>query len=184
VLFLAFEGHLDEAQQAQLRWTTNLFTDHLGFFVERAAAPTGPYYNVGLLGAAEFSQQAEQSLHYRFTDTNPVGQTSFYRIAQHDFDGQVTYSSVVEISPKVLADNLRVYPNPSQGGILQVANLDTGKPLQLSVHNQLGQCVLHTHLPQVTESQLEWSLPEITPGLYVVTVQQNHRTEHIRWVVQ
>ncbi|MDA9554780.1 T9SS type A sorting domain-containing protein [Pelobium sp.] len=50
---------------------------------------------------------------YSFTDENPYAGTNYYKLAQHDFDGKISYSEIKSVTSKVAQAQLAVYATPS-----------------------------------------------------------------------
>jgi hypothetical protein len=94
------------AKQVDLQWETTEEPDNAGFHVERSAG--GNDWSV----IGEVAAHAGANQRYDFTDAAPLEGTSYYRLRQTDFDGQVSYSPV-ETVEFFGDDRVIIFPNPA-----------------------------------------------------------------------
>ncbi len=151
---------------ARLAWTTASETDNAGFGIE--ASTDGQSFR--RVGWAAGQGSTAQPAAYEFADPDLAryaAPTVYYRLAQTDLNGRVSYSPVraVIADSGLSPDRLTIAPNPAGPGELQVAGAAPDAPLL--VLNAQGREVLRarTDARGVARLQLPATLP---PGLYVV----------------
>ena len=121
-----------------LSWKTASELRNDYFTVERSA--TGETFtNIGeVKGAGTTSQEHT----YGLVDVEPLMGTSYYRLRQTDFNGDVSFSKIIPVtfdgssSPIVM----KVYPNPSKGNELTIEfeGLEEDK-MPVMMYDQLGR---------------------------------------------
>lgn len=109
---------------------------------------------------------------YAHTDTAPLYGRSYYRLKQTDFDGSYTYSKVVVVDydgPRFAS--LHVYPNPLEGGNLDIVvrGLRDQHSVPVQIIDSRGLVVYEESFElesaAVFQRQLKLSLK---PGIYIV----------------
>ncbi|MBX0290319.1 T9SS type A sorting domain-containing protein [Hymenobacter sp. HSC-4F20] len=118
---------------------------------------------------------------YTATDPNPYPGQTYYRLAMHDADGSVTYSTVQVTVPTGAALAV-AYPNPAREE-LRVVLANPALPGALSLVDGRGQVVRRL---QATGSSGPLKLPTagLAPGLYLLRVQQGSHTSTTRVVLE
>lgn len=149
-----------------LRWITASELNNAGFQVQ--ASPDGQrWVDHGSFVTGAGNSASPRS--YAWQEINPAA--TYYRLAQRDFSGTLTYSPVRFVAA-LATPAWGLYPNPASAGTpVQLTGADPAQPID--VYSTLGQ--LTAHYPAGT---LE--LPGLAPGLYLV--RQNART--LRLVVR
>ena len=103
------------AQAAQLDWETASEVNNDYFEVQRRSPRSDEWETIGTVKGAGTSIVSNT---YTFTDqdfdlSEPGSHTYYYRLQQHDFDGQSEYSSIRSITVEVQEpDAISAYPNP------------------------------------------------------------------------
>lgn len=148
----------------QLSWTTAA-EQQVGYFeVERSATAT-TWQPVGRVVAG--NRPGGQS--YSLLDAQPLPGQSYYRLAMHDEDGRVAYSSVQPVG-RGGAFRVQVYPNPAREQV-QVALPLADAPAVLELRNTRGQLVRQLRLPPgLYPAQLQTA--DLPGGVYFLRVQQ------------
>ena len=116
VELIDFKAIAQDNRTALLTWRSASELNNEGFEVERSM--DGAKWEMLDFVPGNGTTQAEQS--YSFTDERPIPGTNYYRLRQVDFDGKFEYSVVRSVSMKGGANGVQVYPNPVQGGMLNV----------------------------------------------------------------
>jgi len=112
-------------------------------------------------------------LHYSAIDYNPYDGTSYYRLMQTDFDGQLSYSNllVVDIVNKP-ADSFNIYPNPFNAFTTIKMNDASNIKTELRIYDVLGADVMNAILiNQITTLETN-NLPS---GIYFYKVIQSDK---------
>ncbi|MBX2846018.1 MAG: T9SS type A sorting domain-containing protein [Saprospiraceae bacterium] len=118
-----FEAERNTNNEVEIRWTTASEFNNDFFALERSSNGLDWQTIATISGAGT----TNTSTNYTYTDTDPNPAISFYRLAQTDIDGTVTYSKVIAVSALNL-ENLLLYPNPATEQIVllgkELANED------------------------------------------------------------
>lgn len=120
VSLLGFTATANE-QNIDLNWMTETELNNAGFGVERSPDAQN-FTEITFVNGAGTTDEPQD---YAYTDTEVTpGQTYFYRLAQTDTDGTVTYSPVVSAqlltgtaNRNSLAEKIHLYPNPARGKV-------------------------------------------------------------------
>ncbi len=109
VTYLFFEAKR-QGQQVLLDWATASEENNARFVVERSgdARQFQPIATIAGHGNSQVRQD------YRLTDTSPLDGINYYRLAQIDYDGSMTYSDIRSVRFDKAASSLQLFPNPVQ----------------------------------------------------------------------
>ncbi len=157
----------------ELNWRTASELNNDLFTIERSTSGEKFYKIDSISGAGTKSSESK----YLAKDLNPNPGLSYYRLKQTDFDGKFTYSKVISV--EIAAQNLwSVYPNPSNGDILNIrlTNQEINKEAYIGVHDVSGK-QLFSQTSKVGTSGLITVEPfqKLTSGMYVITVAVEQR---------
>jgi hypothetical protein len=110
VELISFDAY-KEGSRSRLEWKTAIEINNSHFMIERSADGKD-FREIGeVLGAGT----SLEILDYEFYDKSPVAGSNYYRLAQYDFDGTVSYSEIriVEFDKYLPGTaTVSVYPNP------------------------------------------------------------------------
>jgi hypothetical protein len=112
-------------------------TDH--YEIEHSS--NGQSFSV--IGQVKAAGNSSVKLDYSWLDESPNNGDNFYRVKSVDFDGHLTYSSVIKITLGASANrSIAIYPNPVKGSqlTLQMNNLQKGN-YSVLLFNPAGQQV-------------------------------------------
>ena len=153
--------------QVQVVWVTENEENYTNFTVEHST-DGGKTFNA--LGG----KQATASGTYSLLDKKPLAGLNYYRLKQEDINDIITYSKVVQVqysdlSNKLAANNINVYPNPASSIInIAVTNAVTTKhSYTYWIANSSGLIV-----KQITSQQSTWqpNISNLLPGSYMIKV--------------
>jgi hypothetical protein len=142
-----------------LSWATSSEIDNDYFAVQRSEDGINFYTIETLRGAGHSSSAIEYQYFDAIAESNAV---YYYRLAQYDYDGTVSYSHVIAMKTSVSEPS--VSPNPFVGS-LRVAYLGSA---EIEVFDILGRLV-----ESKTKSEQEEAIlvgASLAPGTYVVAV--------------
>jgi hypothetical protein len=165
-----------------LNWETSSEQDNDFFVVERSR--DGKTFET--LTKIDGAGTSTRSLKYQARDTNPFKGTSYYRLAQTDFDGAMSYYKVLAVKIEGFAEITRLYPNPvhrddqlhvdffsEEDGFVKISIVD---PQGLSTESDL------------TAVKAGVNLFEFTPhfksaGVHVIIIRTRDKAQALRLVV-
>ncbi len=108
---------------------------------------------------------------YQAIDAQLYSGTNYYRVKAVDIDGKLTYSKIIRLENNALDQQIRVYPNPSQGELNLSMNVPAGN-YQIRMINALGQTVHQQSLIHEGGSRsMPLGLPKLNAGIYQVEVR-------------
>jgi hypothetical protein len=108
---------------------------------------------------------------YQATDAQLYSGTNYYRVKAVDIDGKLTYSKIIRLENGSVDQQIRVYPNPSQGELTLGLNIAAGS-YQIRVINAVGQTVYQQPLTHEGGSRsMPLGLPKLNAGIYQVEVR-------------
>lgn len=155
VVLTAFEARRTAATTVALEWATASELHNAGFGVERSV-DGHTFGRIGFVAAQ--SQNSSTALAYTFQDKTATG-PAYYRLAQTDIDGSVTFSPVRYVgSFEGAVATLQLVPNPAAGGLVQAQGLAEGA--MLAVYDVAGRLV--------RPAAATLDVTGLTPGVYVV----------------
>ncbi len=128
----------------ELSWQTASEINNQGFTVERALGETNQFSAIGFVPGSATSATEKQ---YSFKDIPPAASRYKYRLKQIDFNGDFSYSSVIEVENTV-PEHFRLlqnYPNPFRARINPVTTIgydlhESGR-IRLRIFDVLGRTV-------------------------------------------
>jgi hypothetical protein len=131
---------------AQLKWTTANEVNNKGFSIERSTDHTRFFQTIGWVDATTDLQAINR---YEWADPNiRAGHTYYYRLAQTDMDGTITYSDIRSIQWESTASVLQIAPNPASNFIqLSAEGSDLDEVFDVAVINTQGQVIEQHSMP-------------------------------------
>jgi hypothetical protein len=127
--------------KVSLGWATSSEQVNKGFSIERQSNNTnGKFESIGFVASKAPGGNSQTQLYYSFTDEMPsASATNFYRLAQQDLDGKVSYSEVRSL--KLGKETVTmVSPNPSNGAV-NISRTADGKKMNIQVIDQSGKII-------------------------------------------
>ncbi|MET0462654.1 MAG: T9SS type A sorting domain-containing protein [Chitinophagaceae bacterium] len=146
-----------------LQWVTasELNNDH--FNIERSA--DGRTFTT--IGRVQGNGTTSIRQEYRFTDAAPLTGQNYYRLAQVDLDGHVTYSQTRLLSFNAQARVMQLSPNPARSTVHIVLPQAASGQDAVELYNLSGRKVLVQAVSAGT-LQLDADISTLAPGMYIV----------------
>ena len=151
----------------QLIWKTASESNNDFFTLERSS--DGEIFDV-----VEFIPGAGNSnkeLTYRVIDRQPGSEIVWYRLKQTDFDGNFSFSPIIQVNLQDSQIGMNLYPNPanSQPFTLELIGFDPNDLISVSILDISGKEVFQTKLTADHSGRiLEKMNPDLSSGMYVV----------------
>lgn len=153
--------------KALLTWVTSSEINNSHFDVERSTDGK-TFTKVGEVAGSGNSNTVKT---YRFVDELTNAKVTYYRLKQVDFNGDFTYSNIINLNSKGLnaTSTISIYPNPANSSI----SID-GLTEQAFIYDAVGRVVA-----TITENGLV-DVNHLTPGVYFVKTN----TETVKFIKQ
>ena len=164
VELLYFKGET-ENRMVKLEWKTASELNNDYFSIERSV--DGTHY--AELGRVDGNGTTEIAMDYKWFDERPLHGLAYYRLKQVDIGGTFEYSQVIAINFDGSDDTFRIWPNPSNGGVVKLSETASVK-----VFDAFGRLVM-----EKTEA-LEFSTEGLSAGVYII---RNHKGQQQRLIV-
>ena len=171
VELLSFDAQTN-GKTVDLTWTTASESNNAGFDIERSA--DGKTFEK--IGFVKGSGTTSEKHSYMFTDNTPLSKTAYYRLQQVDFDGSKVSSNVISIAPKDEVKGVKVYPNPSENGLIFIEIADGRDAMhRVSTGITITDAVGQTVFQQQTQSDnlLKVDVSAWASGVYFVKSGNN-----------
>jgi len=141
-----------------LYWNTETELNNHGFEVERQNLSSGAWEVISFV-SGKGTTTSQNS--YRFDDYNPNNGNNYYRLKQIDFDGNFSYSKVIQSR---WTRNVIFYPNPTVGSVTITSETDVA----FKIFNIEGKLILHG---QSVNQNIDVS--NLEAGLYLIKLEGN-----------
>lgn len=155
---------IHKGNAVQLSWTALDETNVASHEIQKSTNGSS-FINIGTLVA----QNNPSSYNYTFLDATPAEGNNYYRLRTIDKAGNVTFSNIIKVNNGFRRTDVRVLPNPVQGGVLnlQLLNIASGK-YAISLYSNAGQKVFARSLDLTDGSSTEAvNLPQnLGHGIY------------------
>jgi hypothetical protein len=123
--------------KVDLTWETASETNNDYFVVERSADASSFHDVLTTDGAGTTITH----LSYAECDFSPLPGVSYYRLRQHDFNGDVSYSAIVPVNYSFGNDGITVFPNPAETGanVSVQLNFISAQPVLVVIRDVTGR---------------------------------------------
>jgi len=156
VTLMNFTAKATPERTAALNWATESESLNKGFAIERQASNVnGKYERIGYVASRAINGNSQTALYYNFIDMHPgTGETVFYRLAQEDMDGKISYTEVrvVKFNGQTVS---MIYPNPSTG-LINISRTANGSKMNIQVTDMSGKLI--QQINNVTDSNYKLNI--------------------------
>lgn len=177
VELISFDGKANQ-NHIQLHWRTASEINNQGFEIQKSLNAK----DWKVIGFVEGQGNSLEINDYYFEDeTTIAGRVNYYRLKQMDFDEAFEYSEVLAIYSRKGANDLKIFPNPSDQTFYISFDNPHRQLAQVRVFNQLGVQVLEQAFFSDAK-QFEVMLSQA--GTYIVQVQIGSEVSHHKLVIK
>lgn len=158
-----------ENKGAVLIWKTAQEQNSSHFVIEKSI--NGSLWSgIGRIAAAGNSN-IERT--YSFTDNDPA-QTNFYRVGEHDIDGNIHYTNIISSQCKA-ASTFNVWPNPLRDKIFITLNTESTLRLFIKIFDNKGSLLKIKEISTTQGSnQFSLDLASLPNGLYSLSIESGN----------
>jgi carboxypeptidase T len=169
VHFISFTGKLLPDNTVRLDWKAVTDQLHDYFEVERSVDGTN-FVSIG---------RGPSSVPYWKIDPSPVIGNNYYRIKQVDLDGNVTYSTIVNVYYNPASFRVSVYPNPVKDILNVKINTNAADRYTISIADLAGRTIYSESVVTVSSgAEVNIDLRRNAAQVYILTVK-NSRNETV-----
>ncbi len=163
----------DKERQIELYWNTASETDNKGFELQRKTDERGDFETISWVDGAG---ESTVTLNYSFNDSEvDVNTQYYYQLKQIDFDGSISYSNVVTASLNGLAEEVEVFPNPTDGiSFVKLTDAFSGN-ISLKVFDAKGQLVDQQTFNSQGNAELEINFLNQPEGVYFIQIESQNK---------
>ncbi len=162
VTLTSFTAKPTSTNTVALNWVTSSEIVNKGFRIERqAGGVNGKFESIGFVNSKAVGGNSQNALNYNFIDASPRnGATTYYRLAQENLDGKITFSEVrvVKLNGETVS---MVFPNPSNGAV-NISRTANGKKMNIQVIDMGGRMV--QQFTNITDSNFKLNISK--SGVY------------------
>lgn len=169
VEFLHFAGKV-EKEKIELVWATASERNNEQFEIEFSV--DGNHFET--IGTVRAKGDSNQQQDYTFQHEALHFGKNYYRLKQMDFDGQFSYSKVIQLMVDAPIREIRFYPNPTTTGQIRLAfHTVSDYPIDLSIYDATGRLLQTiTRMPAGSNGQYDYDLTAIGKGLFFIKLEQ------------
>jgi hypothetical protein len=166
-------------ETVELTWKTATEKNNDFFAIERSADGT----DFTLIASLKSAGTTSSVQVYTHSDENPLPGISYYRLAQTDLDGSVSFSQIVKVNFANQANIGQVvtYPNPAISD-MQVKVHNIAGEANLEIYDLTGKLMLSRKITAAEKPTLH--IASFPTGLYTIRVQSANETAISRFLKQ
>ena len=167
ITLVDFDVTAMEEKRVKIDWATESEYNNDFFTVERSDEGL-EWERIALIDGAGNSVTKQSYEHW---DNTPLIGTSYYRLGQTDFDGNVQYTPIKSVNFEGI-EIISAHPNPSDGDVKIIINLTGSYDFEISVYSILGQEVYHSKSSEM-EGFIEKTLDlkYLNSGTYILKIR-------------
>ncbi|MBO0931032.1 T9SS type A sorting domain-containing protein [Fibrella aquatilis] len=178
VELVSFKGQV-AGNTVLLTWSTASERESERFVVQRSS-DASEFIGVGTRQSAGNTNQQQ---YYSLTDESPQHGVNYYRLKQIDRDGSAVYSKAVAIRVDTSQPYASLRENPTDGQAIQLRLYQMTTP-QVRLSALSGQTIAGQLARSSTTEAVYTPASTLTPGLYILTVQEGSVRQAIKVLVK
>jgi hypothetical protein len=166
------------AKNVELRWQTASERSNEFFTLEKSRNGVD-FRPFAAIPSKAKNGNSNEILSYQDIDNEPFSGLSYYRLKQTDTDGTSKYSKMVAVRFETVEEEDRfvVYPNPTEGAVLNIQFLDnTIQKAEISIQDVLGKAVYQQRVSNDGTDLLQIRFQEkLSAGSYLIKIISNDK---------
>ncbi len=164
VTLVSFNAKKINNQHVQLYWTTANEFNSKEFIIERS----GDGISFSEIGRVASAGNSNTEKNYTTKDLAPLSGKNFYRLAELDRSGVITYSSILVINFNGGKPALEIYPNPARQFITVSLTDLPAYNNSIAVYDIAGETVISN--AQVSGNSFKLNVDKLSAGTYFIKV--------------
>jgi hypothetical protein len=175
----SFTAEIIDNAFINLNWVTKTEINNDFFTIEKSLNAQ-IFEVVGIVDGAGNSLTTQN---YHLKDDSPYKGTSYYRLAQTDYDGITVKSDIVSVTVQSIFGDLNVYPNPVEGVGYLSFNSTTDDISEIVIYDVTGKKVI-TKQFDVVKGNNKFKLPtqNLPQGMYFITVGNDKEIANLKFI--
>lgn len=145
------------------------------YFVVEKSLDNQNWVEIAFVRGAGNSNMKEDYTSY---DENPVNGVQYFRIAQYDFDGSVSYSTTVSVMWKQM-QVVSIYPNPACNSMIISFSVVDNQVNTVHVVNAIGSTV---KVIDNVSSMTSIDISDLNPGIYYIDFPENQDLKRQKFI--
>lgn len=169
-----------------LLWNTFTEINNTGFEIERSADGV-EFTSFSFVATKAINGTSNFPLQYSYIDKSPFSNITYYRLKQIDKNGNIQYSSIVEvINTNIIKNVVSVYPNPVENHVIFFSiNNSTLSCYRLSLLNESGMVIMNKEINYQPGQIYQLSIPDgVSSGLYILKVESVNFLKSINLIIK
>lgn len=152
-------------QSAELSWTTYSEVNSKGFYIQKSHDGK-EFTNIDYVNSKAEGQSVVTNYSYDDTKASAI---NFYRLAQEDVNGSISYSNIVKVTLESKLSQVEVYPNPSSEALNVVFSLNKEAQVKMQLVDMNGRIVYSEQVNKtVGTQQNKLSIGHLASGQYAL----------------
>lgn len=177
VQLLTFTGKKIDGT-SELQWATSSEQNCSHFVLQRSKDGKTFSDISNNIASKSINGNSSITLDYNYTDRNPLPGINYYRLQQHDLDGNKSYSKVIEVNHGS-ESTVKLYPNPVNTKLNIEINVPKAGIASIKVMDATGRVVRMAELKLVMGSNItDIPMEGLADGMYMIKVSNNSGLNH------
>jgi hypothetical protein len=179
VKLTSFTAKVIDNSIINLDWITASEINNDFFTIERSKDGF-TFEVVGIVDGAGNSSMVND---YLMVDDNPYKGTSYYRLAQTDYDGTTVGSDLVAVIVESSFGGLNVYPNPVEGLGYLTFNSNSDDIAVITIYDVTGKIIVVENYGAIRgDNKIELPTTDLPQGMYFITISNDKETSNIKFI--
>ncbi|MFD2245773.1 T9SS type A sorting domain-containing protein [Pontibacter ruber] len=169
-----------QGKDVRVEWATASEDDNKGFEVQ-VSQDGKTFRTLSFVASKDSDSRIKQVYEYLDTENGKYG-TRYYRLKQIDNDGDFEYFGAKAITFEVVANKIKVYPNPFESEMELSIDAEVAGEVEITVTSSIGQQILQRTMRVEKGVNVEKMIldPSLPRGMYIVTTRMGDLTSNFK----